>query len=357
MRRSNLDPFTKLPHIPKTSTGVDSSSVADPITSPAGHAGGALSSAPPPAADSSSSDPQPLTLSNGLSLAPRPALMRALKYLPGAFEMPFDAYLERPELSRSTLDEIKDSPRAFQHVLEHGRPDSDSFTRGRVIHRLLLEPKEFWRRTVVWTGGSKSKGKGSKTKWAAFQAAAKAAGQDVVSPGFERWLRDLEVEIRHSPLAQRFLAGATTEAAVFFERDGVKCKARADVVAGNEDVIVDIKTTWKVIRKFAVSKELYELGIHRQADWYLDGFSKATGRKFKTFKVLAIQVPTEKQMKDDVMPPVDFAVIDLTDGVLEDGKFENDQNLSLYKRCSETGSWPGYAPVAELVVERPSWRA
>lgn len=287
-----------------------------------------------------------LTLANGV-VPPKPP--RPLASLPGAFAMPFSDYLSHPALGRSTLDKIRKSPRNLRYYLEHGELDTPAFLRGRVAHRLLLEPKQFWLETVVWRGGDKSKGVGSATRWKAFQE--ENAGKDIITEGEEQVLLDLEDLFKTHPLTAGALVGAQTEAVVFFERDGVRCKARADIVRG--DTIDDVKTTTDLAE---FERNIYKWGYHRQGDFYTDGFSRATGREFKTFRLIAVEVPTKKADGSLPKTPVDIAIFTLGADVLEDGREENNENLARYSRCQATGSWPGFAQVAPIVVQRPMWR-
>lgn len=339
MRKSNIDPFrTKSQTPPKRSPKAGASDT------PADRSPAEVAATPASTSSSAEAGPHPLALSNGLTLAPRPALMRPLKFLPGAFAMSAADYLARPELGRSTLDKIMVSPRALDHYRKHGSKDSDAFKRGRVIHRLLLEPLEFWKETVVWRGGSKTKGVGAKTRWEHFKA--ENDGKDIITEEQETIYLEIADLFKNHPMTRNLLAGAATEATVFFKRDGVACKARLDVVGDN--VITDVKTT-SDLKEF--EKSIYKWGYHRQGDFYMTGAAAATGRTFKTYQLVVIQVPEGRERE------VDLALFPFSAEVLEDGKVENDENLAYFKRCTETGKWPGYAEHAGRVVERPLWRS
>ncbi len=273
-----------------------------------------------------------LTLSNGMTLPPA---ARPLRALPGAFAMPFADYLENPALGRSTLDKIRKSPLHLLHYMEHGEADTPAFLQGRVLHRLLLEPKEFWLKTAVWKGGDR-RGKA----WEAFKL--EHPGKDIIKADEETLFLEIEEVWRSHPQTKMLLAGAEVEAATFWKGGAcaTSCKARADIISG--DTIFDLKTT-SDLSKF--ERDAWQYGYHRQAAWYLDGFRSGTGRAFKQFKFVVVEKSS----------PADFAIFTCSPDFIAAGREENRRNLGLYEICVETGKWPGYAPVTDCVLALPSW--
>lgn len=272
-----------------------------------------------------------LMLSNGIELPPT---ARPLRALGGAFSMPFADYLKHPALGRSTLDKIRKSPLHLQHYLEHGEADTPAFLQGRVLHRLILEPKDFWLKTVVWRGGDR-RGKA----WEAFKL--EHDGKDIIKADEEALFLEIEEAWRRHPQTKMLLAGAELEAVTFWDRSGTRCKARADIVSG--DTIFDLKTT-SDLTKF--ERDSWQYGYHRQAAWYLDGFCEGTKRRFTKFKFVVVEKSS----------PADFAIFTCSEEFIAAGREENARNLALYQRCTETGTWPGYAPTVDCVLTLPMWR-
>lgn len=274
-----------------------------------------------------------LTLSNGIAMPPA---ARPLRSLAGAFAMPFADYLKHPALGRSVLDKIKKSPLALQHYLEHGDEDTPAFLQGRVLHRLLLEPKEFWVQTVVWRGGDDRRAAGYK----AF--AKENEGKDIITKAEEALFLEIEEVWRSHDQTKMLLAGAEREAVTFWMNGPTQCKARADIVYG--DTIYDLKTTSDLA---TFEQSAWKFGYHRQAAWYLDGFRAGTklGSQFKKFKFVVVEKSS----------PADFAVFTCDEAFIEAGRQENARHLALYQRCVETGVWPGYAPTVECVLTLPNW--
>lgn len=318
-------------------------------------AGDVLAPAPETGPAGGAVAPGSLMLSNGLMLPPT---ARPLKALPGALELPFADYLRLPAPGRSNLDKIRVSPLHYQHCLRHPAPSTKAQNRGRVAHRLLLDPTQFWLETVKWpdtydkeldAGGDKNKGEGSAKRWKAFQA--KHSGKDIISEQDWNTYKELEELFRHHPQTRGLLVGAVTEATVLFERDGVLCKMRADIMRAADRTIDDVKVT-QDLQQFLRDIEKY--GAHRQGDWYLGGGTAGTGIEFTRFRLVVVQLPPEDK---PLSVPIDLAVVEIGKDLLEDGREENDANLATYKRCVATGSWPGFAPYAPLVVGRAPWRA
>ena len=69
----------------------------------------------------------------------------------------------------SHLSHMGKSPLHYQHAKENGRAETTALRTGSALHTLVFEPETYDDRFVVYRE-SKTKGKGSKKSWAAFQA-------------------------------------------------------------------------------------------------------------------------------------------------------------------------------------------
>lgn len=249
--------------------------------------------------------------------------------------MPSAEYHAHPALSRSTLDKIRRSPAHLKHALAHGTPDSDAMRVGRNLHTLLLEPELFWGGTAVWEGRRAGKA------WEAFEAAAKAAGKEVVKTDELVPFKAIADSFAAKGL-NRILNGQV-EHSLFWRcaRTEIDCKARPDII-GTDGNVYDLKTTMDA-RPEEFIKSAYRYGYHRQAAWYLDAVA-ATGARPSDFIIIAI----EKEAPHDVQTFVlDHAFIEL-------GRAENEANLDVYAACARSGQWPGYSSTPQLLT-MPPW--
>lgn len=119
-------------------------------------------------------------------------------------------------------------------------------------------------------------------------------------------------------------------------------KGRADrVTTDNSDYIVipDLKTVPRGgASREEFTRDIYKWGYYRQAAFYLDFF----GATFFVFIVV------EKE------PPYAVACYNLDARAIQLGRFENERDLALVKRCSDSGKWPAYpAGLGEISV--PEW--
>jgi hypothetical protein len=108
-------------------------------------------------------------------------------------------------------------------------------------------------------------------------------------------------------------------------------------------VIVDYKTAVSV-EPAAISKACAAYGYDMQSVWYSDmveGLGLAREAPFR----FVFQMKTA---------PYLVTVVELDDEALRIGRLKNTEALRLYKECTRTGIWPGYAEDVEL-ISLPMW--
>lgn len=266
-----------------------------------------------------------------MRLAPQPA-----PPLRGLVSMPMAAYHEHPALGRSTLDKIIDSPKALQHYLQHGAPDTAAYLQGRVLHSLFLEPTEFWKRVTVWKGGDKVKHAG---EWKKFKAEAAAAGRDPIDQWQFEIYQEIEAAFFSNPRTRHLLQGALIEQVAFFERQGVACKARPDAIQDASGHLYDLKFMSDVSPSefFWAAKKF---GYHRQAAWYLDAVTQATGRFYDKFTFLVMPKPPKEKPKAKMQ--IEAVVYECDADFIARGRAENDLHFGQYLRCLKRSVWPGH---------------
>jgi hypothetical protein len=247
-------------------------------------------------------------------------------------------YHAHPALGRSILDEIRLSPAHLQHRLEVGRDDTDSFRQGRALHRMLLEPLEFHRETAVWRGGDKVKNKGA---WQAFKA--EHDDKDIITVDELNTLTAMAVAFRRHKEGRILLESPMREVSAFCMRDGIACKARPDIADPITGTLIDVKTT-SSSGPHEFMRDAWKYGYHRQAAWYLDVMSAATGVKYQHFLFGVVEKSAPHGVFFCEAPPA----------FVEAGRRENAANLALYRHCLETDHWPCY-PEQRMLLQAPAW--
>ena len=236
-------------------------------------------------------------------------------------------------LSKHELDNFAVAPSYYQHRKSQEWKPSRSMEIGTLIHSLVLEGRvdyavgpEVDRRT-----------KAGKEEWQIF--CENHIGKIIVN-------RDEEAVIRGcfdacSPLMEKCaFSYEDIEASVFWERDGIQCKGRPDLIAmiNGERCIVDLKTT-NDIRGFDHSFNRFRYDV--QAAWYQYGYQQAIGAKEVGFWFLVVD--TEAPHLCQFMRP--------STDVLANANAKIELELAHFKRCQVAQEWPGL-PEFKLIMPR-----
>jgi TPR repeat protein len=132
------------------------------------------------------------------------------------------------------------------------------------------------------------------------------------------------------------------------EETGVWRRARLDWLpdAGRGRLIVpDLKTTLSA-EPSHLAKALANYGYYQQAAWYLDGVGALELGPDPAF----VFVFVEKT------PPYLVTVAEADADALHWGRVRNRKALDLYRRCKQTGHWPGYSDDV-IPLSLPGWAA
>ena len=136
--------------------------------------------------------------------------------------------------------------------------------------------------------------------------------------------------VRTHPVAAKLLDNAEYfELACFWDDDGIRRKAKLDAVAGR--FVIDLKTTQNADTE-AFGRSAGKYGYATQAAWYEDAARACLGVADPAFLFICVESN----------PPHLVNVIQLDPYDVELGAKRNRQRIDLYRRCVETGEWPGY---------------
>jgi hypothetical protein len=224
------------------------------------------------------------------------------------------------------------------------RDEDPKFDLGNVAHAVLLEGRNPLNVVEVcefdsWRSGA--------AKDAA--AAARAAEKIPLLGGhyFDvlQMVDAAKVQLsEHEARPPLFTAGKP-EQTITWTEDGVQCRARLDWLRDDLTAYDDLKTTSHVggANPEKYSRALFGVGGDVQAAMYLRGIRAVTGAE-----------PEFRWAVVETVPPYALSVISPGPDVLAIGDSKVKYALNVWKRCLETGEWPGY-PNAVCFAEAPAY--
>lgn len=248
-------------------------------------------------------------------------------------------YHADPALSSTGARRLLESPAKFRYSLDHPQPHKDAFDLGTAVHTKVLGvganvityPEEH-----LTPSGAVST-KAATVEWAEEQ---RANGLVVIGAAQAAQVNGMSEAVLAHPEARSFLEAISgREVSIFAEIDGVPMRARFDIYDGTNSG--DFKSARDASpRGFNTSVGRY--GYNIQEQWYRDVNTAATGRELETFKFIVAETTA----------PYLVGVYDL-DFMWEDlAKERTKRARELYRACTETNTWPGYA---SATLTPPTW--
>jgi len=281
---------------------------------------------------------------------------------PGAYvlrDLSFEDYLRDPvacgSISSSGAKRLlpPHCPAAYRWYADNPQPPKKEYDLGHAAHELLLGTGSG---LVVVDADSWRTTKAQDAKKAAY-----AAGRTPLLTKDMAEVEAMVAAVRAHPEAGPLLdpaSGDSEQTLIWFDDDaGVWRRARLDRVLergfGERVVIVDLKTTVRADPDSA-GKAMAAFGYDQQAAWYLDAAAACgldpVGPGAGGPDVYLL-VMVEKS------PPYLTAVYRLPEEVLQRGRVRNRKALAVYRRCMESGWWPGYNDDRTAWLDSPAWAA
>jgi len=224
-------------------------------------------------------------------------------------------------VTNSQLGYLKKGWEYYLMMKQGGKVDSLALRFGNLVHTLILEPKEYQNKFIVFNKEDRpdpsktmlsklNRGWKDKVEFDAKNSGKILLTMDQYQLGLN--LRDKLVGIKE---VKDILDNSQKEVPKCWVdfNTMVECKGKADIVVDGGDMLVDIKTTSKPVTEFI--KSAYRYNYQRQAAFYLDGF----GAKEFMFIVIETQAPYQ------------VGIFRCTDNFIEQGREEYISLLELYK--------------------------
>lgn len=275
--------------------------------------------------------------------APIPAVTQ-----PGVYDLPEAVYHADPvpvgSLSSTGARKLLECPAKFHHDRHAKKAPNPTFDFGSAAHKMILgEGPEL---VVVDADSYRTKD--------AREARDAAHARDAIPllPFEYRQIEQMAAVLSEHPVAAKVFSperGLAERSLFWTDVDtGVWCRARVDHLPEDEVgapyfIASDFKTTASA-QPDKITKAVYDYGYHIQAAWYLEGI-RALGIHHSPRMVFVFQEKT---------PPFLVTVVELDGAALRIGHNQAKQALATYKKCSESGHWPGYSDRVETIA-LPVW--
>lgn len=214
---------------------------------------------------------------------------------------------------------------------------------GDCFHKLLLEPKEFEKKVVLWSGLPRNKKEG-KDEFNKIMENFED-GMLTMTEAEHKSAQEMAESVLSLSTARDFIhADGDAEASLFWhdETYGIDCKARVDYLT-HDGFLIDLKTAQNSDHE-GFRKDAYNFGYYIQAAWYMRGYEAVFGKKPKGFCFIAI----EKEK------PYVAGTYYATDDELMLGHYDIERALEEYSLSKKSGSWRGY-PDKFVPLGLPAW--
>lgn len=275
-------------------------------------------------------------------------LERTVVTEPGVYEMTNEAYHADPvpggSLSSSGARMLlpPSCPALFHHRMTNPQPPSRNFDFGHAAHQEVLGSGP----DLVVVDATDWRTKAAKEQ----RDAARAEGAVPLLPDEYEQVQGMASALRAHPVASALFNPERGKAEQsLFWRDhmtGVQLRARLDWLpnpTSGRMIIADYKTTVSA-EPTSIARAIHQYGYHQQADWYRDAVL-ALGLAEDPAFVLVFQEKTAPYLVTVVEPNID---------ALMWGDVLNRKAIDVYRRCKETGRWPGYSDDVVL-AQLPPW--
>lgn len=142
-------------------------------------------------------------------------------------------------LGSTDIKKILENPYLFKYGVR--KEPTDNLILGSVIHTLILEPQKLESEYIIMPELNLRTNDGKAQK-AEFEAEAKATNKTLVKSEIFNQAEAVAKSFLNSPLSSFLRGEVKAEASFFGEIDGVKVKARPDLII-DQKIIIDFKTT------------------------------------------------------------------------------------------------------------------
>ena len=143
-------------------------------------------------------------------------------------------------LGSTDIKTLLENPYLFKHGIK--KEPTDNLILGSLIHTMLLEPSKLGSEYIVLPELNLRTNEG-KAKKAELETQAKEEGKTLVKGELFQKAEAVSKSFLNSSLSSFLRGEVKAETSFFGEIDGVKVKARPDLIIPDQKIIIDFKTT------------------------------------------------------------------------------------------------------------------
>ena len=239
-------------------------------------------------------------------------------------------------LSSTEAKRVLQAPAVFRYRRTHPEEPRTAFDVGHAAHALILGTG-----LNLYIHNHES----LRTKAAREDIQEhRAAGEVPISRADYTEVRGMADAVLTHPIAGPLLEDGTPEQSLYAVDGptGMWMRGRVDWATGSTRTLIDLKTAQSA-DPTTFHRAVTTYGYDIQREWYRTIWKTLTG-----------EVPQFLHVVVEKAPPHLVSVIDLGLDFEEIGRMRVRQALDTYKRCLDTDTWPGYAPIIHD-VDAPSW--
>jgi len=248
-------------------------------------------------------------------------------------DLRYEDYASLPGISATDLKRARVSMFNYRYCQEHPPEPTDAMALGSAVHSAVLTPDRFAADYIAYDGTRRGK------EWDAFRSFHAATGKTILTRTEYDKCSAMSAAVHHHPAALPLLARGEAELSLQWDRDGILCKCRLDMLG---DVLVELKTAADITPRGFTSQS-YKLGYHLQYAWYSDGI-EAVFTKRPAVVVIAVESKL----------PHDVVAYNVDPTVIEEGHDENRALLERMAACEKADRWPGISD-EPLRLLLPRW--
>jgi len=257
-------------------------------------------------------------------------------------DMPNAEYHAAPGISKSGLDLIAKCPALYRARYIDGvaQEETAAMRIGSAAHLLVFQPEDFGRffavRPVV-------DGRTKEGKLIIARFGFENEHRTILSQDEHLQASAIRDAVFAHAGARQLVEGGIAEQSFFAEEpsSGIVRKVRPDYMG--HGLLIDLKTTTDA-SEAAFSRTCWNLRYHVQAAYYLDTVEMVTGWRPEGFVFIAAEKGSGQ-----------VAVYVASQSMIEAGRIQYQHDLEVYRRCLETGVWPGYNNGRAIEISLPHW--
>lgn len=260
-----------------------------------------------------------------------------------AYNQPEFTYRREEGVNQSSLKKILVSPAHYQAALKNKLIPTPAMEMGTALHCLTLDGREAFDAQYVKKPNNLSlatkEGKAWKAELGRKKSLSEGGKDDPWNSvlGMDKSLKRLAY---FDPSQKDYIKH--NEVSIYWDWEGVRCKARLDRVDIDHGLVLDLKTTDSVEPEI-FTKKVVGLGYDFQAAYYAKAAEVAFGKPFKF-----IFVAVERKA------PFTVDLFEVDDEMMEEAMYKCERALRNYAECDGHDVWPNRTPMVRR-LSYPSW--